>query len=76
MQCCHAYDKKKKTHSVQNDAARLICQTPKSDYVSPVLHRFPAEQRIQYKLLLPAFKSVNNEVPSYLSNLPKFYIPP
>ena len=34
----------------------------------------PVEQRIEYKLLLLAFKSVNNEGPSYLPDLLKFYI--
>ena len=62
---------------VQNNAARLICRTSKFDHISPVLHtlhQFPVEQRIEYKLLLLAFKSVNNDGPSYLSDL-KFYIP-
>ena len=52
--------------------------TPRSDHVYPVfhtLHWFPVEQRIECKLLLLAFKSVNNDGPSYLSDLLKFYIP-
>ena len=63
---------------IQNNAARLICRTPKSDHISPVLHALhwlPVEQRIEYKVLLLAFKSVNNDRPSYLSDLLKFYIP-
>ena len=62
----------------QNNAARLICRTPKFDHISLVLHTLhwlPVEQRIEYKLLLLAFKSVNNDGPSYLSDLMKFYIP-
>ena len=46
-------------------------------YRSPVLHTLhwlPVEQRIEYKLLLLAFKSVHNDGPSYLSDLLKFYI--
>ena len=46
--------------------------TPKFDHVSPVLHTLhwlPVEQRIEYNLLLLAFKSVNNDGPSYLSDL-------
>ena len=39
------------------------------------LHLLPVEQRTKYKLLLLAFKSVNNDGPSYLSDLLKFYIP-
>ena len=45
--------------------------------ISPVLHTLhwlPVEQRIEYRLLLLAFKSVNNDGPSYLSDL-KFYNP-
>ena len=62
---------------VQNNAARLICRTPKSDHISPVLHILhwlPVDQRIDYKLLLLAFRCVNNDGPSYLSDLLKFYI--
>ena len=57
---------------------RLICRTPKFDHISPVLHTLhwlPVEERIEYKLLLLAFKSVNNDGPSYLSDFLKFCIP-
>ena len=69
-----------KLQKFQNNAARLICRTLKVFffYISPVLHTLhwlPVEQRIKYKLLLLAFKSVNNDGPSYLSDLLKFYIP-
>ena len=67
-----------KLQKVQNNAARFICRTPKSDHISPVLHILhwlPVDQRIDYKLLLIAFESVNNNSPSYLSDLLKFYIP-
>ena len=50
-----------KLQKVQDNAASLLCRTPKSDHISPVLHTLhwlPAEQRIEYKLLLIAFKSV------------------
>ena len=53
----------------QNNAARLIFRTPKSDHITPVLHTLHwllDEQRIEYKLLLFAFKSVNNDSPSYV----------
>ena len=55
-----------KLQKVQNNAARLICRTPKSDHISPVLHTpdwLPVEQRIENKLLLLAFKFVNNDGP-------------
>ena len=38
-----------KLQKVQNNAARLICRTIKSDHISPILHtlhRLPVEQRI------------------------------
>ena len=53
------------------------CRSPGSDHISPILyplHWLPVEQRIEYKLLFLAFRSVNNEGPSYLSDL-KLYIP-
>ena len=43
-------------------------------FILHILHRLSVEQRIEYKLLLLAFKSVNNCGPSYLSDLLKFYI--
>ena len=67
-----------KLQKVQNNAARLIFRTPKFDHISPVLHTLhwlPVEQRIECKLLLLAFKSVNNNGLSYLSDLLKFYSP-
>ena len=67
-----------KLQKVQNNAARIICRTPKFDHISPILHTLhwlPVEQRIEYKLLLLAFKSVKNDGRSYLSDLLKFYIP-
>ena len=67
-----------KPQKVQNNAARLVCRTPESYHISPVLHTLhwlPVEQRIEYKLLLPAFKSANDDGPSYLSALLKFCIP-
>ena len=67
-----------KHQKVQNNAAGLICRTRKSDHISPVvhtLHWLPVEQRSECKLLLLAFQSVNNEDPSYVSDLLKFCIP-
>ena len=56
-----------KLQKVQNNAARLICRTPKFDQISPILHTLhwlPIEQRTEYKLHLLALKSVNNDGPS------------
>ena len=61
----------RKLQKLQNIAASLIYRTPWSGPISPVLHTLHlllVEQRIQYKLRLLAFKFVNNEGPSYLSD--------
>ena len=56
---------------------RKICPNrvkfPLIDWYTPVLHTLhwlPVEQRIEYKLLLLAFKSVNNDGRSYLLYIP------
>ena len=51
------------------------CRTPKSDHISPVLHTLhwlPVEQRIEYKLFLLAFRSLND---CHMSDLLKLCIP-
>ena len=66
-----------KFQKVQNDTARLICQTLKSDHISPILHPLQwlsVEWRIEYNTLLLAFRSVKNKSLSYLSDILKFYI--
>ena len=66
-----------KLQKLPNNAAKLICRTPKSDHISPalhIIHRLPIEQRTGYKMLFLALKSVNNKSPLYLSDL-KLYIP-
>ena len=67
-----------KLQKVDNNTARLTCQTPKSHHIPPALdthHWLPVEQRIECKLVLFAFKSVSNKGLSYPSDLLKFYIP-
>ena len=67
-----------KLQKAQNNAARLICRTLKSNRISLVLHTLhwlPVRQRVEYKLLFLAFKFVINDGPAYLSDLLKFYIP-
>ena len=49
-------------HKLQNNAARLICRPSKFDHISPILrtlHWLPVDQSIAYKLLLPAYTSLN-----------------
>lgn len=65
---CH----KSVTHSlqlIQNAAARVVTCTRKYQHISPVLkelHWLPVCDRIQYKLAVTAFKSLNGLAPSYL----------
>jgi len=57
---------------VQNAAARLVMNLKPSDHITPALfqlHWLPVKQRILYKLCLIVYKSVNNQAPSYLSEL-------
>ena len=61
----------KKLQYVQNTAARIITRTRKFDHITPVLadlHWLPVSYRIVFKILLLAFKSLNNLSPSYLAD--------
>ena len=64
---------------VQNAAARLLTSTRRREHITPVLaslHWLPIKFRIDFKVLLFAFKSLNGLAPLYLSELVKEYIPP
>ena len=57
---------------VQNSAARLLTGTKKRDHITPVLaslHWLPVKFRIDFKILLIAFKSINGLAPPYLTEL-------
>uniref|UniRef100_A0A8C6M1A3 Reverse transcriptase domain-containing protein n=1 Tax=Nothobranchius furzeri TaxID=105023 RepID=A0A8C6M1A3_NOTFU len=61
-----------KLQLVQNSAARIITKTSTFDHITPVLqqlHWLPVKYRIDYKILLHAFKAIHNLAPPYLSNL-------
>lgn len=63
---------------VQNTAARIITRTRKYDHITPVLvklHWLPIEQRIQYKLILQAFKALHGTSPFYIQELVQVYKP-
>ena len=52
-----------------NSAARLVTGTRKYDHITPVLkqlHWLPINKRIEFKLILPVFKSLNGLEPVYL----------
>ena len=61
----------KRLQSVLNTAARVVTMTRKFDHISPVLyelHWLPVKFRIQFKLILLVFKSLNGLAPQYLSD--------
>ncbi len=57
---------------LQNAAARLLTGTHKWDHISPILSSLgwlPVQYRIDFKLLVFVYKSLNGLAPSYLSEL-------
>ena len=68
----------KKMQLVQNNAARLVYRKKKADNVTPLLkrlHWLPIEARIKFKIILLAFKAINNLAPTYLKELLELYEP-
>ena len=64
---------------VQNAAARLLTGTKKREHITPVLsslHWLPVKFRIDFKILLFVFKSLNGLAPEYVSNLINVHRPP
>ena len=62
----------KKLQKVQNTAARILTRTGKYDHISPVfreLHWLMIKERINFKILLLTYKSLNNLAPPYLLDL-------
>lgn len=63
---------------VQNAAARLLTGKKRFDHITPVLsslHWLPVAFRIQFKILLFVFKSLNGLAPSYLADLLTIHTP-
>ena len=61
-----------KLQRVQNAAARVIMDVGKYSHITPVLYELhwrPVQARIQFKILLLAFKAIHGLAPSYISNL-------
>ncbi len=57
---------------VQNAAARLIVGLRKFDHISPTLmdlHWLPVKERVDFKVLLLAYKAVMGEGPKYLAEM-------
>ncbi len=61
---------------VQNAAARFLTGTKKRDHISPVLaslHWLPIKLRVDFKVLLFAYKALHNSAPDYIFDLIKPY---
>ena len=68
----------KKLQRVQNYAARVINRTGWRDSISrqlKELHWLPIKERIQFKILLTVYKSLNNLAPRYLKGLLSYQNP-
>ncbi len=68
-----------KLQIVQNAAARVLTRSRKYDHITPILqslHWLPIKFRISYKILLPAYKALNDLAPAYLTNLLSRYNQP
>ncbi len=67
-----------KLQIVQNTAARVLTMSRKYDHITPILqslHWLPIKFRISYKVLLLAYKALNDLAPAYLTNLLSRYNP-
>ena len=62
----------KKLRRVQNTAARIVTLSRKYDHITPILktlHWLPVNLRIEFKILLLTYKSLNELAPVYLRDL-------
>ncbi len=67
-----------KLQIVQHAAARVLTRSRKYDHITPILqslHCLPIKFRISYKILLLAYKALNDLAPAYLTNLLSRYNP-
>ncbi len=61
---------------VQNAAARFLTGTKKRDHITPVLaslHWLPIKLRVDFEVLLFAYKALHNSAPDYICDLIKPY---
>ena len=68
-----------KLQRVQNNATRVVTLTNKHDHITPVLkelHWLPVRKKIEFKILLLAYKCLHGTASSYLREMLKEYIPP
>ena len=67
-----------KMQLIQNQAACIICRLKKNDHITTTLinlHWLPVKQRIEYKMLLFAYKAQHSVAPVYLADLLLPYVP-
>ena len=67
-----------KLQRVQNSAARIVTGSRRSEHALPILaelHWLPIKHRIQYKIVIPVFKVLTTQQPSYLANIIRFRAP-
>ncbi len=67
-----------KPNIVRNAAARVLTRSRKYDHITPILlslHWLPIKFRISHKILLLAYKALNDLAPVYLTNLLSRYNP-
>ncbi len=63
---------------IQNAAARILTRTRKSEHITPVLrslHWLPVTFRIDFKVLLLVYKSLNGLGPKYIADMLTEYKP-
>ena len=67
-----------KLQLLQNSAARVVSGTGKYEHITPVLkalHWLPVRQRIDYKILIMAYKALHDLAPGYIHDMISQYIP-
>uniref|UniRef100_A0A1A8GC70 Uncharacterized protein n=1 Tax=Nothobranchius korthausae TaxID=1143690 RepID=A0A1A8GC70_9TELE len=64
---------------VQNSAARFLAGVDRRQHITPILkslHWLPVHLRINFKIMLLTYKSLNSQAPPYLCELVHYYNPP
>uniref|UniRef100_A0A3B1J4V1 Reverse transcriptase domain-containing protein n=1 Tax=Astyanax mexicanus TaxID=7994 RepID=A0A3B1J4V1_ASTMX len=68
----------KQLQHIQNAAARILTRTKRTEHITPVLkslHWLPVIYRIDFKVLLIVYKSLNSSCPEYITDLFREYRP-
>ena len=68
----------KRLQRVKNVAAQLLTGAKYREHITPVLrdlHWLPIARRMEYKILVLAFKAIHGTAPAYISKLIKIYEP-